>query len=325
MKIPLLDVRSLCLSFATSQGSIDALRGVNFCLYPGEIVGLIGESGCGKSLTAFSLLKLFPTNSHRLSGKVLFEEKDLLNASEKEMQTIRGQKIGLIFQDPSLSLNPTKRIGDQLIEGLVHHQHMSKQAALQMGIEWLQKVGISDALHRMRQYPHEMSGGMKQRIVIAMTLACRPSLVIADEPTTALDVTIQAQILELLKSLQKEQKMTILLITHDLGVAASCCDRLMVMYAGQIIESNSLSGLIQAPQHPYTQALLKAKQSLAESQGHPLFTLPGSPPLATSLKGCAFGPRCSHAMRICQEMAPPLDDNAHPAVACWLKFRKEQP
>ncbi len=324
MKTPLLDVHSLHLSFSSSHGSIDALRGVNFRLYPGEIVGLIGESGSGKSLTAFSILKLLPPSSHRLSGKILFEGRDLLNLSEKDMQSIRGQKIGLIFQDPALALNPTKRIGDQLIEGLVHHQHLNRQAALQIGLEWLKKVGISDSSHRMRQYPHELSGGMKQRIVIAMTLACRPSLIIADEPTTALDVTIQAQILELLKELQKEHKMTVLLITHDLGVAASCCERLMVMYAGQIVESNTLRELFRAPQHPYTQALLKAKQSLAESQGQPLFTLPGSPSLNTALKGCAFGPRCCYAMRICQEMAPPLHDHIHPHVACWLPLRKER-
>lgn len=325
MKAPLIDVCNLHLAFQTPHGFIETLRGVNFCLYPGEIVGLIGESGSGKSLTAFSLLKLFPSSSHRLSGKVIFEESDLLNLSEKEMQGIRGKKIGLIFQDPALALNPTRRIGDQLAEGLIQHCRMNKQQALQVGIEWLNKVGIGDAQHRMRQYPHEMSGGMKQRIVIAMTLACHPSLVIADEPTTALDVTIQAQILELLKKLQREQQTTILLITHDLGVAANCCDRLMVMYAGQVIESGSLSMLLQSPQHPYTQALLKSKQSLLESHGQPLFTLPGSPPLSThSLIGCPFGPRCSHAMRICKQSSPPLYKGTHSSVACWL-MQKDRP
>lgn len=320
---PLLHVQQLKLVLPTPQGSLQALRDINFHLHAGESVGLIGESGCGKSLTAASILKLLPSTA-TLSGKICFEGANLLNKKEKEMVQIRGQQISLIFQDPSSALNPTKRIGDQLIEGLIWHKQLARKEAIKQGIAWLKKVGLSDAEQRMQQYPHEISGGMKQRILIAMVLACEPKLLIADEPTTALDVTIQAQILELLKELQKEKKLAILLISHDLGVIARCCDRLLVMYAGQIIESGPIEQLLSSPKHPYTQALIRAKKSLTESKSHALWALPGTPPtLYHAPSGCAFFPRCSSAKPICQQSMPNFIDSTNKQqAACWL-YEKE--
>ncbi|WP_052354838.1 ABC transporter ATP-binding protein [Candidatus Protochlamydia sp. R18] len=321
---PLVDVCQLFLTLETLHGSLHALRGVNFQLYSNEIVGLLGESGCGKSLTASSILKIFPPSLQKVSGQILFQGSDILKYSDKQIEMVRGKKIGMIFQDPSLALNPTKTIADQFIEGLLWHCQLNKQEAYYQGINWLNKVGINNAALRMKQYPHEISGGMKQRVIIAMTLACHPSLVIADEPTTALDVTTQRQVLNLLKELQKEVGMTILLITHDLGVADHICDRLLIMYAGQIVESGSAKKVIQSPKHPYTQGLIQAKKSLMHFQDEVLFTLPGSPPsLFAQTSLCAFGPRCRHAMRICQKEAPPMNENDHHKAACWLKVKEK--
>lgn len=255
MSHPLLTVKDLHLNFA--------LRGVDFQIHPGETVGLIGESGSGKSLTAFAMMRLLPPSAQILQGNIFFQGEDLFSLSDKSMRKIRGKEIGLIFQDPSLALNPTKKLGKQLTEGMQLHLRLTGKQAWQQGIEWLRKVGLSEPELRMNQYPHEISGGMKQRVAIAMNLACHPSLVIADEPTSALDVTIQAQILELLKTLQKEYNTALLLITHDLGVAAQCCDRLLVMHAGQIVESGTTAQILHAPTHPYTQALIQARQSLS--------------------------------------------------------------
>jgi peptide/nickel transport system ATP-binding protein/oligopeptide transport system ATP-binding protein len=320
----ILEVNQLSLGLETTSRLQHVLRGVNFQIYSNEIVGLLGESGCGKSLTGLSLLNIFPTFSKILSGQIIFEGTDLLQCSEKQMEMIRGKKIGIIFQDPALALNPTKKIGDQLTEGLRWHNKLHRDEAFHQGIKWLNKVGISNAAHRMAQYPHEISGGMKQRIIIAMALACRPWLVIADEPTTALDTITQMQILTLLKELQQEQDLAILLITHDISVASQICDRLLIMYAGQIIESGQVQNVIQTPQHPYTQALLQAKRSLTESNHDPLFTLEGSPPTFFSkVSFCAFGPRCPHAMHICQQQEPLTHDRNHHQTACWLKIKEE--
>jgi len=256
----LLQIEDLHLSFP----NVNAINGISFHIDHNEVVGLIGESGCGKSLTAQSLLQLWPNGPHTRSGKVIYKGENLWSLSEKEMQKIRGKEISLILQDPSTSLNPTMRLGSQLTEGLRHHYKMGKEEAVHHALEWLRKVGIGDASNRMKQYPHELSGGMKQRIIIAMAMACKPSLLIADEPTTALDVTIQAQILELFKILRKEHRTSILLITHDLGVVARCCDRVLVMHKGQIIESAPVDLLFASPQHPYTKSLLRSKRSLTD-------------------------------------------------------------
>ncbi|WP_068467347.1 ABC transporter ATP-binding protein [Candidatus Protochlamydia phocaeensis] len=325
MKMPLLEVRQLNLYFPTRRGSLQALRGVDFKLYPQEIVGLVGESGCGKSLTAQAILQLLPSASHTLQGHIFFEGNDLLLKAEKDMRRIRGKRISLIGQDPAASLNPTRRLGDQLIEGLMQHEKLSKQAALAQGIEWLEKVGIGDASYRMRQYPHEISGGMKQRILIGMALANRPSLILADEPTTALDVTIQAQVLELLKSARDEHKTSILFITHDLSTVAACCDRVLVMYAGQIVESGRVEDIFRSPQHPYTQALIQAKRSLTEAIDQPLFTLSSTSPIQINLPpGCPFAARCPHAMKICQQQRPSSEETPSGQAACWLVYKKNQ-
>ena len=263
MNKPLLEVDDLQVTL--NQKKI--LPGVSFALFPGETVGLVGESGCGKSMTASAILGLLPSN-HQIKGSVIFEGENLLSSSASHP---RGKRLSLILQDPSLALNPLLTIGLQLVEGLVHHKKIPMSAAWEKGIEWLEKVGIGDPKERMSQYPHQLSGGMKQRILIAMALICHPSLLIADEPTTALDVTVQAQILELLQALQKEEGMSMLLITHDLGVVAHSCQKVMVMYAGQIVEAGPVEQIFAEPRHPYTQALLQSRSSLGKSKNEPLF------------------------------------------------------
>ncbi len=258
----LLEVNSLSLSIHSKNGLVNPLQGVGFHLNKNEIVGLIGESGCGKSLTAQSMLQLWPQGSIIKSGEIIFEGQNIINLSDKEMEKIRGNKIGMIFQDPNLTLNPTMKIGSQLTEGVRLHKRLPKSEAWKRAEEWLSKVGIRDPSQRMQQYPHQLSGGMKQRVMIAMAMICSPSILIADEPTTALDVTIQAQILELFKMLRDEHQTSILLITHDLGVVARCCDRVLVMHQGKIIESSSVEQLFAAPQTRHAQALLSAKRSL---------------------------------------------------------------
>lgn len=319
MKHPLLEVNNLQLSVKNGAHSSKILHGISFAIYPGEIVGLVGESGCGKSLTASAILGLLP-KTHTITGSIEFEKQNLLSLSSQELSALRGTRLSLILQDPSLALNPLMPIGKQLIEGLCYHKKMKWQEAYQQGIEWLTRVGISDAAARMRQYPHEISGGMKQRILIAMALICQPSLLIADEPTTALDVTIQAQILDLLQHLQKEEQMSLLLITHDLGVVAHCCQRVMVMYAGQLVETGSVQQIFSNPQHPYTRTLLQSRWSLEQSSDQPLICLKGSPPRPHEKRlGCAFAPRCPSAMQICQKQEPPYCENSsQSSVMCWL-------
>ncbi len=304
----LLDVRGLNVKFLTQGKSLHAVRGIDFSIFEGETLGIVGESGCGKSATAKALVQLNPRYSSELSGEILYQGNNLLTYSEKKMQLIRGKEIGMIFQDPMTSLNPTIKIGHQIMEGyLRHYPNASRKVARQIALETLEKVGISHPEERFESYPHTFSGGMRQRAMIALALACKPHILLADEPTTALDVTIQAQILDLLKQIQKETKTSILLITHDLSVVAKMCDRVIIMYAGKIAEQGNVDDIFEAPQHPYTQRLLLSIPRLNQSKNEPLFTIEGTPPnLSYPLAGCAFCARCHHAMRICANHQPPL-------------------
>lgn len=316
MTKPLLEVDDLHLTLGSGDHRLKILHGLSFRLFSGETVGIVGESGCGKSLTASAILGLLPPN-HHATGRILFEGQHLL---EKKGVHPRGKRLSLILQDPAMALNPLLSIGRQLIEGIIYHTRISYRKAWEKGVQWLEKVGIRDPEQRMRQFPHELSGGMKQRVLIAMALICDPSLLIADEPTTALDVTVQAQILELLKALQKDQGMSMLLITHDLGVVAHTCQRVIVMYAGQIVESGSVEQIFAHPRHPYTQALLRSRQSVTNGQRHPLYCLEGHPPSPMLLaQGCSFAPRCPFAMRICLEHQPPYEELPEGSLRCWKK------
>lgn len=325
--IPLLKVDRLSLSMQKNSCSFPILHDISFAIYPGEIVGLVGESGCGKSLTIAAILGLL-SSAHRLTGQIEFEGRNLLTFSQKQLTSIRGKRLSLILQDPALALNPLISIGKQLTESLRYHQKLSWKEAYLKGIEWLNRVGIGDASTRMHQYPHEISGGMKQRILIAIALICQPSLLIADEPTTALDVTTQAQILDLLQHIQKEERMSLLLITHDLGVVARLCQRVMVMYAGQLVETGSIEHIFNSPQHPYTQALLQSRRSLSQDNSQPLKTLEGNPPhQQKEYTGCSFVPRCPFAMKICKKQKPPREYSSQNSLLCWLpqaKRLKEQ-
>lgn len=255
--MPLLEVEKLQVDFGTGREKRTVIKEISFHVDAGEVVGIVGESGCGKSLTAQAILRLLPQAGHISAGKILFQGEDLLLKSEREMQAVRGAKIGIVFQDPTSFLNPLMKIGEQLTEGLRRHHGISKAAALEIAEELLSQMGLADPKRRLGQYPHEFSGGMRQRILIAMALACEPPLLIADEPTTALDVTTQAQILELIKEIQKQRKMGLLFITHDLGVVAGLCDRVVVMQNGEIIETAPVDELFSHPRHPFTQELLR--------------------------------------------------------------------
>lgn len=317
----LLEVNNLKVSFFTHVGEVQAVRGTTFALEAGEAVALVGESGCGKSVTAQSIMRLIPDPPGRIvGGSILFEGQDLAKASEKQMEKIRGNQIGMIFQDPMTSLNPTMTIGRQLMEGIMKHQGLSKKEAKEKAVEMLSLVGIPQPDRRVNQYPHEFSGGMRQRVMIAMALSCEPRLLIADEPTTALDVTIQAQIIELMKELKEKTGTSIILITHDLGVVAGLCSRVLVMYAGQIVESGLIRDVFYHPKHPYTYSLLRAVPRLDAKQKSRLVSIPGQPPdLLNPPKGCSFAPRCEFAMRVCLERPPEevvLED--HHMARCWL-------
>lgn len=317
----LLQVENLNVSFNTYGGEVKAVRGVSFSVKKGEAVAIVGESGCGKSVTAKSIMKLLtlPPAEYK-EGKILFHGQDLLSLPENEMKKIRGNKISMIFQDPMSSLNPTSRIGDQLIEGLIKHKRMSRSIALQHAVQLLERVGIPHAKSRLKHYPHEFSGGMRQRVIIAMALACDPELIIADEPTTALDVTIQAQILTLMKKLQKETNTSIILITHDLGVVAEVCDKVIVMYAGEVVESGSVEEIFSNPTHPYTKGLMKSVPRLDMDRRSRLYSIVGSPPdLLDPPKGCSFYPRCEYAMKVCKDFHPELElVSGTQQSSCWL-------
>ncbi|GMB08919.1 ABC transporter ATP-binding protein [Thermolongibacillus altinsuensis] len=317
----LLEVKNLEVSFQTYGGEVHAVRGVSFHVNKGETLAIVGESGSGKSVTSQAIMRLIPTPPGKIkNGQILFNGEDLVQKTDKEMEEIRGRDIGMIFQDPMTSLNPTMKVGRQIMEVLIKHQKMSHAAAKERAIELLRLVGIPMPEKRVNQYPHEFSGGMRQRAMIAIALASNPKLLIADEPTTALDVTIQAQILELMKDLQKKLGTSIIFITHDLGVVANMADRVAVMYAGKIVEMGTVDEIFYDPRHPYTWGLLASMPSLDSDDKKELAAIPGSPPdLTNPPKGDAFAPRNPYAMRIDFEQEPPMFkiSDTHYA-ATWL-------
>lgn len=314
---PLLQVRDLEVRFATAQGEARAVRGLGFELETGQTLGIVGESGSGKSQTALALLGL-QARQARIGGSVRFEGRELLGLDEREWNKVRGNRIGLVFQDPMTSLNPYLSIGAQMAEVLVRHRGLGHAAALAECARMLDAVRIADAAARLRQYPHEFSGGMRQRVLIASALLCRPSLLIADEPTTALDVTVQAEILALLRQLQEDLGLALLLISHDLDVVAEVCERVLVMYAGRAVESGPAARLLTTPRHPYTAGLLASRPRLDAPLGEPLRPIPGQPPDPARLpSGCAFRPRCPEALPICASELPALRAlQADRACAC---------
>lgn len=319
---PLLSVENLTVQFRGDAGWVNAIEGVDFAIGPGECLGIVGESGSGKSVSALSILKLHGrANTRYPSGAVRYGGRDLLTIPNRQLRQVRGGEIAMIFQDPMSSLNPVLTIADQIMEPLRQHQGLSARAARKQAIELLEMVRISDAAHRIDDYPHRLSGGMRQRVMIAIAVACRPKLLIADEPTTALDVTIQSQILELLRELQREIGMSVILITHDLGVVAEFAQRVVVMYAGRVVESAPVSGLFERPMHPYTEGLIKAVPNLDEDV-HRLATIPGNiPDPSAAIAGCRFNPRCGEAVASCRVEPPALlDAGAGHFARCPLRI-----
>ncbi|MGQ5113596.1 ABC transporter ATP-binding protein [Bacillus halotolerans] len=321
-----LSVNDLHVSFTTYGGTVQAVRGVSFDLYKGETFAIVGESGCGKSVTSQSIMGLLPPYSAKVTdGSILFKNKDLCLLSDREMRSIRGADISMIFQDPMTALNPTLTVGDQLAEALLRHKRMTKKAAEKEVLSMLALVGIPDPEARLKQYPHQFSGGMRQRIVIAMALICEPDILIADEPTTALDVTIQAQILELFKEIQRKTKVSVILITHDLGVVAQVADRVAVMYAGKIAEVGTRKDIFYKPQHPYTKGLLNSVPRL-DLEGAELIPIDGTPPdLFSPPPGCPFAARCPSRMIVCDRVYPDqtVRSGTH-AVHCWLQDKRAE-
>lgn len=313
----LLEVQDLAVSFATREGVVRAVDGLSFSLGVGEALGIVGESGAGKSQSALAILGLLAQNA-KVGGAIRFEQQDLLRLRESELGRIRGNRIAMVFQDPMTSLNPYLRIGQQIGEVLVRHRASSQRAATAEALRLLDAVHMPDAAQRLRSYPHELSGGQRQRVMIAMALACRPALLLADEPTTALDVTVQAQILRLFADLRRDFGVAIILITHDLGVVAEVCERTLVMYAGRAVESGSTRALLRAPAHPYTRALIDARPRLDQPIPARLRALPGQPPDLTALPaGCVFAPRCTLVEARCGEETPRLREiEAGRSAAC---------
>ncbi|UYO01219.1 MAG: ABC transporter ATP-binding protein [Devosia sp.] len=319
MTQPILSVRDLTTSFFTRRGEVQAVRGVSFDVRPGEILGLVGESGSGKSITCMSVLRLLKAGGRIKSGSARFDGQDLLALDENALSDLRGNRIGVIFQDPMTSLNPTLSVGEQVMESILRHRRASRAEARARAIELFELVRIPSAASRLKSFPHEFSGGMRQRVMIAMALACDPQLLIADEPTTALDVTIQRQILSLLKDLQKRLGMAVILITHDLGVIAETADRVLVLYGGMVMETAPVRSLFARPAHPYTTGLLEAVPDLRDDTHRRLTPIPGSPPnMLAPPQGCPFAPRCPHAMAQCLAALPPLFGNDHQS-RCWLQ------
>mgnify|MGYP000422017288 CR=1 FL=1 len=316
----LLEVKDLKTSFKTHIGDVQSVRGVSFHLEKGEALGVVGESGCGKSVTMMTIMRLLGENAKINVEKIIFDDKDITKPTEKLMQTIRGNDMSMIFQDPMTSLNPLFTVGDQLTEHLIKHKKISKKEANEKAIKMLDMVGIPSPEKRLKQYPHEFSGGMRQRVMIAMSLICEPKLIIADEPTTALDVTIQAQILDLMKDLKSKLDTSIILITHDLGVVADLCSRINVMYGGLIVEEGITEDIFYRGRHPYTWGLLRSVPNPKSELKEKLVPIEGQPPdLLKPPIGCPFTARCDYAMKICKEKQPPLFEisNGHRA-ACWL-------
>ena len=320
---PLLDIRDLAFSFHTYAGEVQAVRGVSFRLERGKTLGLVGESGCGKSVTARSIVRLNPGKpvGEYVAGSIDFEGRNLLSLSEREMERVRARDIRMIFQDPMTSLNPTMTIGKQIMEGIMKYGGVSKADAKKRALETLVVAGISCPEERMKQYPHEFSGGMRQRAMIALAMSVNPKLLIADEPTTALDVTTQAQILDVIKSIQRDYDTSIIMITHDLGVVANMADHIAVMYAGKIMEYGKAEDIFETPAHPYTWGVLQSIPPEDCSDREPLHPIIGSPPdLFQPPKGCPFAARCKHSMAVCNRFFPPYtsaDGEGH-TTACWL-------
>ena len=318
----LLEVNDLHTSFYTPAGEVKAVNGVSFQLERGKVLGIVGESGSGKSVTAYSILQILEKTGKIVSGSVKFDGQELVGIGEEGMKHIRGNRISIIFQDPMTSLNPTYTIGHQLMEAILLHTGRNQQQAWERAVEMLRLANVNEPEKRMKQYPYEFSGGMRQRVMIAMALACEPDILIADEPTTALDVTIQAQILELMQSLQKELGMAIIMITHDLGVVAQMCDEVIVMYAGSICEQGTADEIFYNPRHEYTKGLLCSIPAL-ESDGGRLQPITGTPiDLLNMPAGCPFAPRCAGAMKIClRERAERMQINDDHQAACWVNVR----
>ena len=320
----LLEVRDLHTSFFTDAGEVKAVNGISFNLDRGKVLGIVGESGSGKSVTAYSIMQILAGTGKIVSGSIKLDGQELVGSGEKVMKTVRGNKVSIIFQDPMTSLNPTYTIGHQLMEAILLHTDRNKDQAHERAIEMLRLVNVNEPEKRMNQYPHEFSGGMRQRVMIAMALACEPDILIADEPTTALDVTIQAQILDLMKSLQEELGMAIIMITHDLGVVAQMCDEVIVMYAGSICEQGTADEIFYNPCHEYTKGLLRSIPTEG-NDGEKLEPISGTPiDLLNMPKGCPFAPRCDNAMLIClRERAERIQINDWHAAGCWMNVKNK--
>ena len=318
----LLEVNDLHTSFFTNAGEVKAVNGISFNLDRGKVLGIVGESGSGKSVTAYSIMQILASTGKIVSGSIKLDGQELVGAGEKVMKTVRGNKISIIFQDPMTSLNPTYTIGKQLMEAILLHTNRNRAQARERAIEMLRLVNINEPEKRMKQYPYEFSGGMRQRIMIAMALACEPDILIADEPTTALDGTIQAQIHDLMKSLQEELGMAIIMITHDLGVVAQMCDEVIVMYAGSICEQGTADEIFYNPRHEYTKGLMRSIPS-AETAGQKLQPISGTPiDLLNMPEGCPFAPRCDAAMKVClKQRCPRMVINDDHAAACWMNVK----
>jgi len=318
----LLEIKDLQTAFDTTQGRINAVNGVSLEVNSGETMGIVGESGCGKTMLALSIMRLIPANGKIINGEIFFSGKDLLKISDEEMRLKRGSEISMVFQEPMTSLNPVFRVGEQIAEAIRLHQHLPAKQAMELSVEQLHEVGIPDPQKRAFDYPHNFSGGMRQRVMIAMAMSCHPQLMLADEPTTALDVTIQAQILDLISGLKQKNKMAVVLITHDLGVVAEAAQKVAVMYAGEIVESAAVEKIFDNPLHPYTQGLLEsvpARCVRSLQRGEYLKTIPGSVPgLYDFVQGCRFHDRCSLAVEVCARIKPSLSE-VEPGhfVSCW--------